>query len=178
MDIQKTWQKALRHTEILRSRVQTLLTFQDTLVPYIFLSESQINEGDTVVRRGELLFEKPALILPANLPQFEGFDFDPNADFNASSVMNLLLIRGVSLPSLKYNNKTVSLDIFEGTLSNTAKHYLEIFQQQENVNTGLIKGPEDVWQFSVLIFICSQVSRNAETDVRQLLDQYKKGKTI
>ncbi len=178
MDTQQAWQKALKQTEILRSRVQSLLTFQDTLVPYVFLSESSINEGDTVVRQGELLFEKPSLILPNNHPQFEGFEFDSSSELNLSSLVNLLLIRGVSLPSLKYNNKTVSLDIFEGSLSKAAKHYLEIFQQQENVNTGLIKGPEDVWQFSVLIFICSQVSRNAETDVRQLLAQYKKGKTI
>ena len=41
--------------------------------------------------------------------------------------------------------------------------------------TGLFIGPEDCWQFSVLIFVCSQILKSAEGDIQKLLDQYKKG---
>ena len=49
MDFEKMWGKALKHTEIIRSRVQTLSTIGDTHVPYVLLSESSINICDTVV---------------------------------------------------------------------------------------------------------------------------------
>jgi len=153
--------------------VQALMTFSETLVPYIFLAESAVNEGNTVVRKGEILVEKPSLILPPNVPQFEGFGLEQDyGDYN--SLINFLLVRGVTLPSLKYNNKTLSLDIYEGRLKDAIGHYLDQLQGQENVHTGLITGPEDCWQFSVLIFICAQIAKNVDSDIKKLLEEHKK----
>ena len=174
MDIQNNWEKALKNTEIIRSRVQDLMTFADTKVPYIFLSESSVNIGDTVVRKGEILVEKPAIILPPNVPSFEGFDFEPGKISGEESVINYLLVRGVTLPSLKYNNQTFSLDIHEGKLGQALKYYKSQLESREDVHTGLVVGPEDCWQFSVLIFICSQVAKNAQTDIKKLWNDYRK----
>ncbi len=173
MDIQKAWTKALRNTEIIRSRVQALMTFSETLVPYVFLAESEINQGNTVVRTGEVLVERPSLILPPHMPQLEGFEWGPD-ERDYDSVVNFLLVRGVSIPSLKYNNKTISLDIYEGRLKEAISHYLDEIQIQENVHTGLLTGPEDCWQFSVIIFICSQIAKNADSDIKKLLEEYRK----
>ena len=174
MDIYEAWQKALQHTEIIRTRVQSLMTFQDTHVPYILLSESTINHGDTIVRSGEVTVEKPSLILPPHIPQLKGFELEENFEGTEEGLLNFLFVRGVSLPSMKYNNKTYSLDIFEGKLSEAIKHHQELLQKQENVATGLLICPEECWQFSVLIFICTQVAKNANSDIRKLLDDYKK----
>ena len=76
MDITDRWEKALKKTEIIRSRVQALSTFEATELPYIFLAESSVNIGDSVVRKGKILVEKPNIIMPENLPFLEGFDFD------------------------------------------------------------------------------------------------------
>ena len=174
MDIQNNWEKALKNTEIIRSRVQDLMTFADTQVPYILLSESSVNIGDTVVRKGEIVVEKPALILPPNVPQFEGFEFEPGKVAGEESVINYLLVRGVTLPSLKYNNKTFSLDIHEDKLGNALKFYKNQLESKEDVHTGLVIGPEDCWQFSLLIFVASQASRQAEGDMRRLWEDWKK----
>ena len=174
MDIQDSWEKALKNTEIIRSRVQDLLTFSETKVPYILLSESSINLGDTVVRRGEVVVEKPSLILPPNAPQLKGFDFKLEDVKEENSIINFLLVRGITMPSLKYNNTTYSLDLFEDKLANAVKHYKDELQHKEDVHTGLMVGSEDCWQFSVLIFICSQVARNAQSDVRKLWEDYRK----
>ena len=174
MDIYEAWGKALKHTEIVRSRVSALQTFQATQVPYILLSESALNLGDTVVRRGEVTVDRPSLILPPNIPQLEGFETNSSSVFDQESMLNFLLIRGVSLPSLKYDNKTYQLDVFEGNLDKAVKHYLNDLQQKENVTSGLLIGPQDVWPFSLLIFICSQIARNSEMDIRRLMDDYKK----
>lgn len=174
MDIHEAWSKALKQTEIVRSRVSALQTFHATQVPYILLSESTVNLGDTVVRRGEVTVDRPSLILPPNIPQFEGFEFDQKESFDEHSMINFLLIRGVQLPSMKYDNKTHRVDVFEGRLNEAVKHYLNDLQQKENVSSGLLIGPEDVWQFSLLIFICSQVARNSDTDIRRLIDDHKR----
>ncbi|HOW36561.1 MAG TPA: hypothetical protein PL155_09145 [Candidatus Omnitrophota bacterium] len=174
MEIHEAWERALKNTEIIRSRVQALMTFADTKVPYVLLSESTINAGDTVVRKGEILVERPSLILPPNIPQFEGFEFEKDNRAGKEEVLNFLLVRGINLPSLKYNNKTYSLDIFEGRLNDAIRQHMELLQQKEDVHTGLITGPEDCWQFSALIFICTQVARSAEEDIKRLLDEYKK----
>ncbi len=112
--------------------------------------------------------------MPPNIPQFQGFDFDREQGMGSDSIINFLFVRGITLPSLKYNNQTDSLDIYEGKLSDAIKHYSDLLQRHENVQTGLITGPEDVWQFSILIFICAQIVRNADTDIRKLLDEYQK----
>ena len=174
MDMHGAWEKALKNTEIIRSRVQALLTFADTRVPYILLSESTLNIGDTVVRKGEVLVEKPSIVLPPNLPQFLGFDFEKETEFSKEAITNFLLVRGVTLPSLKYNNRTSSLNIHEGSLNGAIEYFSNQLQKEEDVHAGLIAGPEDCWQFSLLIFICSQVAKNAETDIKKLLDEYKK----
>ncbi|MCR4336225.1 MAG: hypothetical protein NUV91_00240 [Candidatus Omnitrophica bacterium] len=174
MDIQKAWERALKQTEIVRSRVQLLKTFQETPVPYILLAESSINHGDTVVRKGEVILERPSLILPPNLPQFQGFEFDEQNKTDQDAFINFLLVRGVHFPSLRYNNQTYALDVFEGGLDKAIRYYSEQQQQSEDVLTGLIAGPEDCWQFSLLIYICSQIVKNANHDIRRLLDEYRR----
>ena len=173
MDIQDAWTKALKETEIIRSRILGLQTFDQTHVPYILLSSSTINAGDTVVRSGEVLVDRPSLILPPNAPQFEGFSFG-DIQANEDLLISFLLVRGVSLPSLKYNNVTSTLDVFEGKLGDAIKHYGNRLAREENTSTGLLVAPEDVWQFSLLIFICSQISRNSAVDIKRMLDDFRR----
>jgi len=168
MNIRDYWEKALKQTEIIRPRVQSLQTFQPTAVDYIFLAESLVNRGDTVVRRGGVIVEKPSLFLPPNNPQFEGFDFEKEFSGGPEDLRAFFLIRGVRFPSMKYSHTTHHLDVFEGRLEGAVRHYLEQLQKKEDVLTGLFSGPEDCWQFSVLIFVCSQIARSAGNDLRNL----------
>lgn len=178
MDIQEIWEKALKNTEIVRPRVQPLLTFAATHLPYIFLAESTVNLANTVVRRGEVLVEKPSIILPFNLPQFNGFDFEEELHLGDELITNFLLVRGVTFPALRYNNKTHSLDIYEDKLDKAIEHYSDKLQREEDVYSGLVVGPADSWQFSVLVFVCSQVARSSNNDIRKLLEDFKKRDNI
>ena len=173
MDLENIWAKALKDTEILRARVQSLSVESSTSVPYILLSESSINTNDTVVRRGEILVEKPLLMIPPHNPQLMGFDFEKDTGVSDNSIVNFLLIRGIALPSLRYDNRTMTLDIYEGSMSECIRHYQDSLQRVENTTTGLIRAPEDAWQFSLLIFVCSQIIRNADMDIRAMLRKYQ-----
>jgi len=174
MDIDERWGKALSETEIIRPRVLDLMTFSSTEIPYILLSESSINEGDTVVRRGTVVVEKPALVLPFGLPRFDGFDLDKEKKRAEDLISNFLLVRGIKLPSLKYNNVTYSVDVFEGELKRAIDKYRNMLQKEENVSSGLIVGPEECWQFSLLIFVSSQVVKSADGDIKRLMEDYRK----
>ncbi len=174
MDLHASWEKALRETDIVRSRVSALQTFAETKVPYILLSPSLINEGDTVVRTGEVLVHKPTLILPPNVPQLEGFEFKDGDSFKEESMINFLMVRGITLPSMKYDNKVFSLNVFEGKMEEAVGNYGNRLQREENTSTGLICGPDEIWQLSLLIFICSQIAKNSSVDIRRLLEEYHK----
>ena len=174
MDLQDYWEKALKYTEIIRPRIQHLLVDRPTHLPYIFLAESTVNVGDTVVRKGEVVVEKPSIILPPHHPQLEGFESEHGANFDQNSLTTFLLVRGVRFPSFKYNNKTYSLDVREGRLKAAIEKFSRKLEREENVNSGLIVGPEDCWQLSILIFVCRQVVKSADQDIQKLLDEYKK----
>ena len=175
MDIQEAWQKAVKYTEILRPRVEPLSRVAATQLPYIFLTESAVNHGDTVVRKGEVTVEKPAIILPSNLPHFEGFEEDEKSSWNENGIMQFFLVRGIRFPSFKYNNRTDSVDVREESLKQSIEHYLQELQKKENVSTGLLMGPEDCWQFSILIFIANQSGRQAEGNFKSLWDPFSRG---
>lgn len=174
MNIQDGWEKALKNTRIIRSRAQELQTFSDTTVSYVFLAEALVNRGDTIVRKGEVLVEKPAIIMPSNLPFFEGFDFEKEFGSGQDMVTNFLLVRGVAFPSMKYNNKTNKLEIYDGRIEKAIEYHSDMMQRKEDVYSGLVVGPEDCWQFSVLIFLCSQIVRSADGDIRRLMEYFRK----
>jgi hypothetical protein len=174
MNIQDYWEKALKYTEIIRPRIQPLSIYASTRLPYIFLAESVLNVGDTVVRKGEVMVEKPSLILPSDAPQLEGFESEDKNAWNTEGMINFLFVRGLRFPSLKYNNKVQQLDVYEGRLKQAEDHYKKILQEKENVTAGLVIGPEDCWQFSILIFVAAQANRQAEGDFRHLLDDFRR----
>jgi hypothetical protein len=173
MDLEERWEKTLRETEIIRYRISQLLTFKPTDLPYIFLAESGINIGDTVVRKGKVIVNEPSIILPRNFPQFEGFNFEESYHVDEDTIRSFLLVRGVTFPSFKYSNETYSLDIYEGSLNKAIKHFQEELEKNEDVQSGLIVGPEDCWQLSILFFVCNMVSRSAPNDLKKLLKGFK-----
>jgi len=174
MDIQSQWEKAVKGTQLLRPRIKGLSAVAETRLPYIFMAESAVNRGDTVLRRGAVTVDRPALLLPPNSPQFEGFDFEKDLAFGSETLTNFLLVRGVAFPSFKYQNETYELDLYEGKLSDCEKKTLNQLARVEDVETGCFVGPEDCWQLSVLIYVCMQVARSAGNDIKHILEEYNK----
>ncbi len=58
------------------------------------------------------------------------------------------------------------------------QHAIERFTKQltmaEDITTGLVVGPEEAWQFSVLMLVGALVIRSAEGDLRRILDQWRR----
>lgn len=176
MDLQEAWEKATRETEIIRGRRQMLSPCKMEELSYVFLSESEINIGDTLVRKGKILIHQPSIILPHHSPRFEGFDFEKDCGVSNEIIQTFLLVRGVSLPSLDFTNEMGGMDLREGSLEKTIRHYLEQFERAEDVDTTLIGGPGDCYQFSILVFVAATVGRSASSDLNKLLNDLRKKK--
>ena len=174
MDIQELWDKARKQTEILRMQLQDLSTFEATAVPYVFLAESSVNPGDSIVRKGHVLIERPSIVLPGFSPQFEGFEFESDLHVSDNTVATFLLVRGIQFPSLKYRHQISSLDMFEDSLQKAVEHYTKQLTIAEDIKTGLMVGPEDAWQFSLLLLVGALVVRSAEGDLRRILEEWRK----
>jgi hypothetical protein len=172
MHIQDLWEKAARETKIIRPRLKSLSVSSVTELPYTLLSESMVNRGDTVVRKGKISVDKPTLLVPPNIPHFEGFDFENELKLNQDTVINFLLVRGIKFPSFKYSHEVSSLDLFEGHIKKAIGKFSDELARKEDVDRGLITGPDDCWPFSILIFVCTQVIRSAPNDIRRLFDDY------
>ena len=170
MNLREKWDKAVSQTDVIRWRKTHLATFDRTVLKYAFLGESLVNTGDTVQRHGRIVVHKPLLLLPENIPQFEGFDFLKDLGMDEDDLARFLLIRGVSFPFLKYRNETDSLDVVEKPLSEATNRLLAKLDKEDNSDTGVLVGPEDCWQFSVIIYAGGLMNRSASRDIRRLLD--------
>ncbi|HAW49698.1 TPA: hypothetical protein DCX16_01925 [bacterium] len=169
MTLEEFWEKARNETQVLRARAKPLSDLQSTIIDYLLLAESQANPGNTVVRKGKVWVHKPLIILPKEVPIFEGFDFEDMDD-----VPSFMFMRGVQFPALKYSNIIDSIEIYRGVLSSAIDDFMERLQQMEDIKTGLIKGIEQGWQFSVLIYVAFLVLRQVPSDIRRIIEDIKR----
>ena len=170
MSLEELWQKAVSKTEVHRARLRTLYTFDQTVLPYVYLAESVVNIGDVVVRKGKVIVEKPIILLPGNMPQFEGFEIeDKSFEANSDSVAMFLFMRGISFPSMKYSNQTSKLDVIPGPLSKAVSRFKRELEKKEDISTGLIVSSEDCWQFSLLIYAAALAAKSVPEDIKNIL---------
>ena len=83
-------------------------------------------------------------------------------------------MRGIQFPSLKYRHQVSSLDIFEDSLQKAIDHFNQQLTAAEDIKTGLVIGPEEAWQFSILLLVGALVVRSAEGDLRRILEEWRK----
>ncbi|MCX7957273.1 MAG: hypothetical protein N2643_05245 [Endomicrobia bacterium] len=170
IDINKKWQQAINETRIVRSRYKKLETFKKTIVPYVLISQSLVNKGETVVRRGKVEVSPALIHLPYTGFEFKGFNFEETTHYNEETIKSFLLVRGINLPPLKYNNEQVKLEVVNKSLKEAINHYQKIFQRIEDIDTGLIVSIPDIWQFSLLLYIIHLVKKSADNDLKNYVD--------
>ena len=172
MDLEEVWQKALRNTQIIRMRLAKLDISSGSELPYIFLAESEVNIGDTIVRRGKVNVNKPLIYLSDGSPQFYGFDFEENLKINTETIKTFLFMRGINFPSLKYMHSS-QIELHEGSLQDAISKYTNLLAKEENVDTGLIAGFADYWQFSVLVYVANLVIKSAPDNIKKFLKKLR-----
>lgn len=172
IDIDKKWQEALKKTKIVRSRIKKLETFKKTIVPYILVNKSLVNKGTTVVREGKVVVSPVYIHLPYSKFELNNFNFKETTNYSDEIIKSFLLIRGVNLPSMRYDNTDLKLEVVDKPLEQVVKEYQEIFQRKEDTETGLVISIPDIWQFSLIIYLASIIVKSAENDIKNFLEMF------
>lgn len=168
-----------RKTEVIREYQRILYTFGNMELPYVFAAEHSRFKDRTVVRKGVVLVKKPHILLPwyKGGPEFrEGFEhanaFPPDAVY---------LFRAMGLPYSRITNKLVATEQIEyGHLRDVLEQLDRELEDQENTETGLIKGAPGGADVSLMRYSIGLIIKSAPGNVKEFFEHLRKqrGKPI
>jgi len=157
MELHEAFQKALHTTQILRCRQPNLFFASETVLPFVLLSESVMNDGDTVVRTGKVTVDRPTIIVPGEDVMFEGFE-DEDQQFQFK-----MLGRMVKLPRGKYSLNDCKMEVIERSIARAVDEWRR--ELDDDAETGLCVCSPDIWQLSVVVYVGNMVVRSAGSDL-------------
>lgn len=171
MEMEEAFKLAESDTKFIKVRKNLLYTFGATHLPYVCLSQAGDNQDFIMVRRGEVTADKPQIALPGEHLSIEGFG--DAAQELPSGEMAVVLARHISLPPSKYTNRQGATVREHGSLSDAISRVLTRLEKDNDVRTGVISAPDQVWGLSVLLYAGSQVARSAPANVHEHLERMK-----
>jgi hypothetical protein len=163
------WQR----TEVIREYQRILYTFGNMELPYVFAAEHGRFKDRIVVRKGVVLVEKPHILLPwyKGGPEFrEGFEhanaFPPDAVY---------LLRTMGLPYSRVANKPIVKEQIEyGRLRDVLTQLDRELEDQENTETGLIKGAPGGADVSLMRYSIGLMIKSALENVKEFFEHLRK----
>lgn len=164
MEMEEAFKLAQEDTRFIKVRKNLLYTFGATRLPYICISQNLENDGLVMVRTGEVLADKPQIALPGEMFSFEGFE-ELKELFQDEPMV--ALARRVSMPPSKYVNKAEAPEKQPGPMSDVIQKVMNQLDSDNDVRTGVIAAPEQVWPLSVLLYVGNQVARSAQSNVQE-----------
>jgi hypothetical protein len=163
-------EQAARYTEILRHPRQHLATFGITNIYYYLLTEPAYSEltndtGETVIREGRVIAERPKIVTPYYLTHLEGFSYDARRYFEM-----LLSMHGPDTPGLfyTYKNEPKSLNIVSDKWPTVVDKLNTEIDKKGDPLMSIIKGQDELWDVSLLKFIYEISTRSAPANIAQL----------
>ena len=167
------FEECWKATEIIREYQRMLFTFGDMEVPYVLVTEHDRFKDRAVIRRGVVMLQKPQIFLPSHYggPQFrEGFEhadaIPPEATF---------LLRAMQLPYCQIRNRPVAREHMEyGGLQSILDRFEREMENQEDTETGLIKGPSEGADVSLMRYSLGLAIKSAPGNVREFFEHLRR----
>ncbi len=161
---------AVRRTEILRAPKQSLHSFGTTNIYYYLVTEPVYSElvknmGETVIREGRVIAERPRIVTPYYLSRLEGFSLEARRYFEA-----LMREYGSNIQGLfyTYKNEPKELTIVsDNLLSVVDKLNTEIDKRGDRL-AAIIKGEDELWDVSILKFIYEITRSSVRDNISQM----------
>lgn len=162
-----------RRTEVIREYQRMLYTFGDMELPYVFVAEHSRFKDRTVVRKGIVLFQKPHILLPRYYggPEFkEGFEHA-----NVIPPEAIYLFRAMRLPYSHITNKPMAEEEMEyGSLGSVLDRINRKMEEEENSETGLIKGVVDGADISLMRYSLGLIIKSAPENIKQFFEHIRR----
>lgn len=166
--------EAVKSTRILRARKNYLFTFGNTRLPYVMIANSLINSGSSVIRTGEVVVDKPQIIISNDAAAFEGFEIE-NSSVDLDQVKFALMSRGFSFPQMNYKNSTQFLEVVNDKPEVVIERQMNQYEDANDSRVGLIACQEDTWNLSLLHYVLTQVIRSSTSNMQEYLERYPIG---
>lgn len=147
MEIDPRVKYAIEHTEVVRPPRQNLATFGTTLIYYYVVTE--LTGGVNVVREGNVIAERPRIVTPTYLTKVEGFSEQ------ARGYLQAMMAKFPNEPGIfyRYKNEAREMNVVPESMANLITRLNERITEQDNPLSTIIKGVEELWDVSLMLFI-------------------------
>jgi hypothetical protein len=152
---------ALENTELVRAPQQNLATFGSSVVDYYVVTELVGNLS--VVRDGKVIAEKPRIVTPAYLVNIEGFS-EQARKYIAMMARDRPHDSGIFY---RYKNEPKGMNVVSEPVKQVISKLSSQIEEEHNPLSTIIKGVEELWDVSLLMFIYELTTRSVRTNVTE-----------
>jgi len=162
--------EAVSRTEIIHAPKQNLMTFGTTNIYYYLVTEPTYRDiapdtGETVVREGRVIAERPRIVTPYYLSHLEGFSTDARRYLE-----HLIREHGAHVPGLLYGyrNEPKELNIVSDNLKAVVEKLVAGIEERKDPLTAVIRGIDELWDVALIRFIYEMTSRSIGDNMNEL----------
>ena len=151
----------LEHTRLIKPPRQDLATFGSSVIDYWVVTE--LSESVSVVRDGKVIAERPRIVTPAYLINLEGFSD------SARGYIQMTAKENPHEPGVfyKYKNEPKDMNIVSEPIRQVISNLSSQLEEEHNPLSTIIKGVEEMWDVSLLMFIYELTIRSIHTNVTE-----------
>jgi hypothetical protein len=152
---------ALQQTELIRAPRGELDTFGSSVIDYYVVTELVGNIS--VVRDGKVFAERPKIVTPAYLVNVEGFSQQAKRYIS-------MMARERPYESgifYKYKNEPGGMNVVSEPVKQVIDNLSSLIEEQQNPLSTIIKGVEELWDVSLLMFIYELTSKSVRTNMAE-----------
>jgi hypothetical protein len=161
MEADEKIKHALQHTELIKAPRQELDTFGSSVIDYYVVTELVGNLS--VVRDGKVFAERPKIVTPAYLVNIEGFSQQAKRYIS-------MMARERPYESgifFRYKNEPGGMDVVSEPIKQVIDNLSSRVEGQQNPLSTIIKGVEELWDVSLLMFIYELTSKSVRTNMAE-----------
>jgi hypothetical protein len=138
---------AIEQTKVIRFPQQSLATFGNTIIYYYVVTE--LTENVNVVREGNVIAQRPRIVTPYYLTRLEGFSEQ------AGKYLQAMSAKFPDEPGIyyRYKNEPKEMNIVSEPIAKLINKLSERIEERNNPLSTIIKGIEELWDVSLMIFI-------------------------
>jgi hypothetical protein len=152
---------ALEHTELIRAPRQELDTFGSSVIDYYVVTELVGNLS--VVRDGKVIAERPKIVTPAYLVNIEGFS-EQAKRYISMMAQERPYESGIFY---RYKNEPKGMNVVSEPIGQVINKLSSQIEEQHNPLGTIIRGVEELWDVSLLMFIYGLTTRAARTNMAE-----------
>jgi hypothetical protein len=152
---------ALEHTELIRAPQQSLATFGSSVIDYYVVTELVGNIS--VVRDGKVIAERPKIVTPAYLVNVEGFS-EQARRYIAMMARDRPYESGIFY---RYKNEPKGMNVVSEPMGQVVGKLSSQIEEGRNPLSTIIKGVEELWDVSLLMFIYELTTQSVRTNIAE-----------